>query len=68
MNKQNSTCSEDKEWDIKTKYDDDIKLAIVELTPYGDVACRRFRDIYKVINDKSKILSIVADLKIEFER
>jgi hypothetical protein len=49
----------DKEWNVKAKYDDDIKAALVQLTPLGEAACKRFREIYGVINDKAKIPAIV---------
>ncbi len=50
-------------WTNLARYDADISNAVDKLTPYGNEAVLRFRDIYETVNDKAAIPAIVADIE-----
>lgn len=56
----------DTAWATLVRYDDDIKAAMDELSELGPTAQAKFREVYVVLNDKTKIPRIVADIKADF--
>lgn len=56
----------DTAWATLVRYDDDIKAAMDELSELGPTAQAKFREVYTVLNDKTKISRIVADIKADF--
>lgn len=56
----------DSAWAALIRYDDEIKAAVDQLQDLGPKAQAKFREVYGVLNDKSKISRIVADIRSEF--
>lgn len=54
-------------WTILTKYDSEIADAVHRLEPYGENAVIKFKHIYGVFQDKSKIHGIVQDIVGEID-
>lgn len=56
---------DDPEWVALSKYDPDISQAVAHLTPLGDAAVARFKDIYLRVKRKDAIPQIVNDIAAE---